>query len=62
MRKSNYDDLKNLLHNINKQHPTIKSDFLILKETISFLDTKPFIAENQIIQTNIYHKETDGQS
>ena len=28
-RKGNYDDLINFLHNINKQHPTLKFDFVI---------------------------------
>ena len=32
--KGNYDELTNFVHNINKQHPTIKFDFLISKETV----------------------------
>lgn len=38
--KRNYDYLTNILHNINKQHPNIKSDFVISKETVSSLDTR----------------------
>ena len=38
----NYDDLTNVLHNVNKQHPTIKFDFVISKETVSFLKTNVF--------------------
>lgn len=32
--KGNYDYLTNILHNVNKQHPNIKSDFGISKETV----------------------------
>ena len=60
--KGNYDDLTNLLLNISKQHPTIKFDFVISKETISFLDTKVFMDKDRNIQTTVYHKETDRQS
>ena len=60
--KGNYDDLTNLLLNINKQHPTIKFDFVISKETVSFLDTKVFMDKDRNIQTTVYHKETDRQS
>lgn len=38
--KRNYDYLTSILHNINKQHPNIKSDFVISKETVSSLDTR----------------------
>lgn len=41
--KGNYDYLTNILHNVNKQHPNIKSDFGISKETVSFLDTKVYL-------------------
>ena len=36
------DDLTDALHKINKQHPVINFDFVILKETVSFLDAKFF--------------------
>ena len=32
--KGNYDELTNFVHNINKQHSTIKFDFVISKETV----------------------------
>ena len=57
--KGYYDDLTNVLHKINKHIPTIKSDFVISKETISFLDTKAFKYKIWNIQTTVYHKETE---
>ena len=41
--KGNDDDLTNFLHNINKQHPSGKFGSVILKETVSFLNTKVYI-------------------
>ena len=55
--KGNYDDLTNLLLNINKQHPTIKFDLVISKETISFLDTKVSMDKDRNIQTTVYHSD-----
>ena len=37
------DDLTKFLQNINKQYPAIKFDFVISKETVSFLNTKVYI-------------------
>ena len=54
--KSNYGDLTNL-GDINKQHLTDKFDFVISKETVSFLDTKVFIQKDRNIQTTVYHNE-----
>ena len=54
--KSNYGDLTNL-GDINKQHLTAKFDFVISKETVSFLDTKVFIQKDRNIQTTVYHNE-----
>ena len=45
----NYDDLKNFLHSIKTKHATVKFDFVILKETFSFLDTKVYIHKDQKI-------------
>ena len=52
--KGNYDYLINVLHKINKQHPTIKSNFGISKEMVKDKDRN--------IQTIVYHEETDRQS
>lgn len=57
--KRNYDYLTNILHNINKQHPNIKSDFVISKETVSSLDTKieifkPLFTTKKLITKAIY--------
>lgn len=41
--KGDYDGLTTFLDNINKKHPTIKSDFLISKEAVSFMDAKVYI-------------------
>ena len=54
--------LTSFLDNINKQHPTIKFDFAISKETVSFLDTMVYIDKDQNNQTTVYHKEIDRQS
>ena len=43
MQKGNCDELANFLDNINKQHQTIKFDFVISEEAVSFLDTKVYI-------------------
>lgn len=47
--KGNCGSLTNFLHNINKQQQTIKPDFGISKETVSFLDTKAYIDKDQNI-------------
>ena len=47
--KGNCGSLTNFLHNINKQQQTIKPDFGISKETVSFLDTKVYIDKDQNI-------------
>ena len=60
--KGNYDDLTNFLHNINKQHPNVKSDLVISRETVSFLDAKVYIEKDRNIQTTVYYKGTDRQS
>ena len=60
--KGNYDYLATFLHNINKQHLTIKFDFLISGETVPFLDTKVYIDKELNIEITVYLKETDLQS
>ena len=44
--KSKHNDLKNVLEDINKKHPTLKFDFNISKNAISFLGTKVYIDKN----------------
>ena len=58
----NYDDLKNFLHSIKTKHATVKFDFVISKETVSFLDTKVYIHKDPKIQSTFYPKETVCQS
>ena len=54
--------LTNFLYIIYKQDPIIKFSFVISKETVSFLNTKVYIDNDQNIKTIDYQKKVDGQS
>ena len=54
-------DLVKILNDLNAKHPSIKFEYKILKERISFLDTKIYIKNNKL-HTKIFRKKTDYQT
>ena len=54
-------DLENFLNELNAKHPSIKFEYKISKERISFLDTKRYIKNNKL-HTKIFTKKTDCQT
>ena len=54
-------DLENFLNELNAKHPSIKLEYEILKERISFLDTEIYIKSNKL-HTKIFRKKTDRQT
>ena len=58
---SSKTDLKNFLNELNTKHPSIKFEYEISKERISFLDTEICIKNNKL-HTKIFRKKTDRQT
>ena len=54
-------DLEKILNELNAKHPSIKFEYKISKERISFLDTNIYIKNNKL-HTKIFRKKTDGQT
>ena len=54
-------DLEKFLNALNTKHPSIKFEYEISKEIISFLDTEIYIKNNQL-HTKIFRKKTDRQT
>ena len=54
-------DLKKFLNELNTKHASIKFEYEISKEKISFLDTEIYIKNNKV-HTKIFRKETDRQT
>ena len=54
-------NLEKFLNELNTKHPSIKFEYEILKEKISFLDTEIYIKNNKL-HTKIFRKKTDCQS
>ena len=53
--------LEKLLNELNTKHPSIKFEYEISKERISFLDTEIYIRNNKS-HTKIFIKEADRQT
>ena len=53
-------DLEKCLNELNAKHPSIKFEYEISKERISFLDTEIYIKNNKLL-TKILRKKTDRQ-
>ena len=51
-------DLEKFLNELNAKHPSIKFEYKISKEIISFLDTEIYIKNNKL-HTKIFTKKTD---
>ena len=54
-------NLENFLNKLNTKHPSIKFQYEILKERISFLDTEIYIKNNKL-NTKIFRYKTDHQT
>ena len=54
-------DLEKFLNKLNTKYPSIKFEYEILKERISFLDSEIFI-RNSKLHTKIFRKQTDRQT
>ena len=54
-------DLENFLNELNTKHPSIKFEYEISKERISFLDTEIYIKKGKLY-TKIFRKKTDRQT
>ena len=54
-------DLDKFLNELNAKHPSIKFEYEISKERISFLDTEIYIKNNKL-HTKIFRKKTDCQT
>ena len=54
-------DVENFLNELNTKHPSIKFEYDISKEGISFLDIKIYI-KNSELHTKIFRKKTDRQT
>ena len=54
-------DLEKFLNALNTKHPSIKFDYEISKEIISFLDIEIYIKNNKL-HTKIFRKKTDRQT
>ena len=54
-------DLETFLNELSAKHPSIKFEYEISKERISFLDTEIYIKNNKL-HTKIFKKETDRQT
>ena len=53
-------DLQKVLNELNTKHPSIKFEYEISKERISFLDTEIYIKNK--LHTKIFRKKTDRQT
>ena len=53
-------DLENLLNELNKEQPSIKFEYEISKERISFLDTEIYIKNNKL-HTKISREKTNNK-
>ena len=51
-------DLVKILNDLNAKHPSIKFEYKILKERISFLDTKIYIKNNKLHTKYLGRKQT----
>ena len=54
-------DLEKFLNALNTKHPSIKFEYEISREIISFLDTEIYI-KNSKLHTKIFRKKTDHQT
>ena len=54
-------DLEKFLNKLNTKQPSIKYEYEISKERISFLDTKIYIKNNKL-HTKIFRKKADRQT
>ena len=54
-------DAENFLNKLNTKHPSIKFEYEISKERISFLDTEIYIKNNKL-HTKIFRKKRDCQT
>ena len=54
-------DLEKFLNELNGKHPSIKFEYEISKEGISFLDTEICIKNNKL-RTKIFRKKADRQT
>ena len=54
-------DLEKFLNELNTKHPSIKFEYEISKERISFLDSVIYIKNNKL-HTKIFKKKTDHQT
>ena len=51
-------NLEKILNELNAKHPSIKFEYKILKERISFLDTKIYIKNNKLHTKYLGRKQT----
>ena len=54
-------DLEKFLNELNGKHPSIKFEYEISKEGISFLDTEIYIKNNKL-RTKVFRKKADRQT
>ena len=55
-------ELLDFLIDLNKKHPSIKFEYKYSQTKIEFLDVLVYKDQNNMLQTTIYRKQTDGQN
>ena len=55
-------ELLDFMGDLNKKHPSIKFEFKYSQTKIEFLDVLVYKDQNNMLQTTIYRKQTDGQN